>query len=488
MDKLWIKKGKQVQIQEGGGSAADSLATIRRSGTMAGSAGRQLHQKPHRDVRMLQEQLQSVQIQLQEKHNELNYFKVGSALNQSSPRLFLLLRRRSMREERLNIEGLYDLLSLQAHCEELEREISRMRLQIALKDEEIADMQARLDAAGISALTPRMGSELMKSSESASPTQTPKPFAKAEPLRPKKPTWVVGVGNRESKRLSMLWKDTTALSAQLPASASSARDSSLDLAISKAVLDSPALESRTGIGAVLDAQLEAVERERRNSKTTPVDPIQRKDYDTYRCDLEQTTSTTKNQSISAPSDATREKNEEDSSKVTSPDTPPSSTTDHQQDSSSSSQKRVRLDADADAESAFAKLSESDPTSESSITGNETTQARRRSTRGRSLSVDWSRNAQILNVKETNEAEDVLRSNQEEEESKEEDNMFDESPGENRTKRRSWVKAGSPWREDDPSVAEAKWAKRKSLSALRLLKEENRKGFAYKVCYCVRLHC
>ena len=59
----------------GGGIFVEAVATLRRSGTMTGQlnpnkSGQQ------QDTQILNTQLQSVQMQLQEKHNELNYYKV----------------------------------------------------------------------------------------------------------------------------------------------------------------------------------------------------------------------------------------------------------------------------------------------------------------------------------------------------------------------------------------------------------------------------
>ncbi len=58
---------------------------------------------------------------------------------------------------------------------------------------------------------------------------------------------------------------------------------------------------------------------------------------------------------------------------------------------------------------------------------------------------------------------------------------DERPGQ---KRLSWVKEGAPWEQDDTAGGAAgettkTTGKRKSLSSLRLVKEENRKGFGFK---------
>jgi hypothetical protein len=54
---------------------------------------------------------------------------------------------------------------------------------------------------------------------------------------------------------------------------------------------------------------------------------------------------------------------------------------------------------------------------------------------------------------------------------------DERPGQDRL---SWVKAGAPWEQDNTAGETTKTTgKRKSLSSLRLVKEENRKGFGFK---------
>jgi hypothetical protein len=98
--------------------------------------------------------------------------------------------------------------------------------------------------------------------------------------------------------------------------------------------------------------------------------------------------------------------------------------------------------------------------------------RRRDLSKRSLSADY-----------TNDAANAPESQSDGGEASREasESSGDERPGQNRL---SWVKAGAPWEQDNTAGGAADettktTGKRKSLSSLRLVKEENRKGFGFK---------
>jgi hypothetical protein len=104
---MWGKKGRSSPTHEGGGgtnhhsvssgggtTGGEGTPTLRRSGTVTGQLTYSNKDKSaQHDPQILNTQLQSVQMQLQEKHNELNYFKVqfSPSLDRSRPSRWLNL-------------------------------------------------------------------------------------------------------------------------------------------------------------------------------------------------------------------------------------------------------------------------------------------------------------------------------------------------------------------------------------------------------------
>jgi hypothetical protein len=94
--------------------------------------------------------------------------------------------------------------------------------------------------------------------------------------------------------------------------------------------------------------------------------------------------------------------------------------------------------------------------------------RRRDLSKRSLSADYTNDAATAPQSQTDGGEASKEASE---------SSGDERPEQ---KRLSWVKAGSPWEQDNTAGETTKTTgKRKSLSSLRLVKEENRKGFGFK---------